>query len=136
MLSHWGSIEAVKMMWKVVMAFVFCMVTQTGKAADPGPAPAGVYTLMKLSSGRLIGLGKLEIRGKTYRVGETAEFAPFTQDNAGQITWSAGLSFLPTGWTLGKSTYTGLNPKGQPLIKIYYTSARGAAEVIDCVKEK
>jgi hypothetical protein len=135
MLSPSGRIEAVKTMLKVLMAMAFCLLGQTAKAADPGPAPAGVYTLMKISSGKLINLGELEIKGKTYRVGETGAFAAFTQDAAGQITWSAGLDIMPAGWKLGKSIYTGRNPEGQPLIRIHYTSARGAAEVIDCVKE-
>jgi len=91
---------------------------------------------MKISSGSLIGLGTLEIRGKTYRVGEEGAFAPFTQDGSGNITWSAGLDIMPAGWKLGTSIYKGLNKQGKPLIEIHYTSPRNAAEVIDCVKEK
>lgn len=91
---------------------------------------------MKISGSSLINLGPLEIKGGTYRVGDDKTFAPFTQDAAGTITWSAGLNFMPDGWKLGKSTYVGLDEFKKPLIRINYMSPRQAAEVIDCVKEK
>jgi len=91
---------------------------------------------MKISGGSLIGLGTLEIKAGTYRVGDDKTFAPFTQDAAGNITWSAGLNIMPDGWKLGKSTFVGLDEFKHPMIKINYMSPRQAAEVIDCVKEK
>ena len=118
-----------------VIAIACSLLSPVAKAADAAPAPAGVYTLAKIGGGRLMSLGTMEIKGQTYRVNEEGKFAPFTQDGAGNITWSAGLDILPEGWKLGKST-VGKDEQGRPLIKIHYTSPRGAAEVIDAVKEK
>jgi hypothetical protein len=101
----------------------------------PGPVREGVYTMMKISGGSLMGLGDLEIRGTTYQAAGEGGFKPFTIDGRGNITWSAGLNIMPDGWKLGTSTYT-KDEKGRPLIKIYYTSPRGALEVIDALKEK
>jgi len=115
----------------VLAAFAFLLLSSEAEAA----APDGVYTLMKISGGSLMNLGTLEIKGQTYRLNEEGQFAPFTEDEAGNITWSAGLDILPDGWKLGKST-VGKDSQGKPLIEIRYTSPRGAAEVIDAVKEK
>ncbi len=118
-----------------------CLVLNLPLLADPpvagvpGPVREGTYTMMKISSGRLMGLGDLEIRGATYQAAGEGGFKPFTIAAAGTITWSAGLNIMPDGWKLGKSIYT-KDEKGRPLIKIYYTSPRGAAEVIDALKEK
>jgi hypothetical protein len=105
------------------------------KPGNPGPVVEGVYTMMKISGGSLIGLGDLEVRGTTYQAAGEGGFKPFTIDGSGFITWSAGLNIMPDGWKLGKSVYT-KDEKGRPLIQIYYTSPSNAAEVIDALKEK
>ena len=133
-----GPVSRVCLMALFAMA---CFVTHSAlKAEDPkpgrpGPVVEGVYTMMKISGGSLIGLGDLEIRGATYQVVGEGGFKPFTIDGSGYITWSAGLNIMPDGWKLGKSVYT-KDEQGKPLIQIYYTSPRGAAEVIDALKEK
>jgi hypothetical protein len=119
-----------------VVGLVWAMGSPPVTAGAPGPVPDGVYNLNKISSGRLMGLGTLEIKGTSYRVGDDKSFAPFTLDAGGNITWSAGLNFMPEGWKLGTSTFIGLDEFKRPLIKIHYLSPRSAAEVIDCVKEK
>lgn len=91
---------------------------------------------MKISGGYLINLGVLEIRDSTYRFDETEEFALFKIDAAGNIQWSAGLSFFPPNWKHTSSKFDGLNGDGQPIISIRYVSASGNSEVIDAVKEK
>jgi hypothetical protein len=105
------------------------------KPGNPGPVVEGVYTMMKISGGSLIGLGDLEIRGTTYQAAGEGGFKPFTIDGSGFVTWTAGLNIMPDGWKLGKSVYT-KDEKGRPLIQIYYTSPSNAAEVIDALKEK
>lgn len=104
--------------------------------AEKGPVPEGVYTLMKISGGSLINLGTLEIRQKTYRVGDAGAFQPFTIDEKGGITWSKGLDFLPDGWKHESSEFAGNDSQGRPLIKIRYRSARGTPDLIDAVREK
>jgi hypothetical protein len=123
-----------------LFAMVWLLVPRVLKAEDPkpgnpGPVVEGVYTMMKISGGSLIGLGDLEIHGTTYQAAGEGGFKPFTIDGSGFITWTAGLNIMPDGWKLGKSVYT-KDEKGRPLIQIYYTSPRGAAEVIDALKEK
>lgn len=127
----------------VVRALVVCglalgalWAVPAALAAEKGPIPDGVYTLMKISGGDLINLGTLEIRQQTYRTGDDKEFAPFTIDAKGGITWSKGLSFLPNGWKHESSSYAGPDNKGRPLIKIHYKSARGTLDLIDALKEK
>lgn len=104
-------------------------------AAD-APIPEGEYNCHKISGAQLIHLATLEIKGSTYRFSKEEQFAPFTVDKNKEITWSKGVSFLPDGWKLGVSKYEGPNSQGEPRLTIRYTSARGAAEVIDAVKEK
>lgn len=121
----------------IAVAFIlmaFPPSSPVAKAADAGP-PEGEYNCHKISSGQLIGLGTLDIRGKTYRVGKEDAFAPFTMDGAGNITWSAGINFMPDGWKILSSAYKGLTKEGQPLIIINYQSKSGNNEVMDCVKE-
>ncbi|MFN8656597.1 MAG: hypothetical protein U0105_09680 [Candidatus Obscuribacterales bacterium] len=57
-------------------------------------------------------------------------------DASGGIVWTGSLTGLPDGWKLKPAKYVGPDYKGHPLIRIYYTSDRGAAEVIDATKEK
>lgn len=108
---------------------------EEAKAGLPGPVVEGVYTLMKISGGSLIGLGELEIRGQTYQAAGEGGFKPFTIDGSGNITWSAGLNIMPDGWKLEQSVYT-KDGKGRPLIRIHYRSPRGARDIIDALKEK
>lgn len=100
-----------------------------------GAPPNGVYNCQKIGQ-TYMGLGPLEIRGNTYRgIGDEGDFHPFTVDASGQITWSAGISGLPDGWTIRSSFYAGKDEKGHPLIKIYYRSKSGFSDLIDCVME-
>lgn len=106
------------------------------KLAGKGQPPDGKYQCNKISGSSYINLGTLEIKGKTYR-GFVAEgaFHPYTMDASGNITWTKGLEGMPDGWTLTTSNYAGPDETGKPLINIRYTSKRGAAEVIDAVRE-
>ena len=100
-----------------------------------GAPPNGVYTCQKIGQ-TYMGLGPLEIRGKTYRgIGKDGDFHPFTVDAAGQIAWSAGVAGLPKGWSIRSSYFAGKDAQGRPLIKIYYRSASGFNDLIDCVRE-
>lgn len=112
------------------------LVSSLSCSAADAPLPEGEYNCHKISGTQLIHLAMLEIKGSTYRFSKEAPFAPFTIDANKQITWSKGVSFLPDDWKLGASKYEGPNEAGQPRITIGYTSARGAAEVIDAVKER
>lgn len=109
------------------------------KPQGKGAPPAGIYNCEKISGSTYIGLGKIEIRGNTYRgIDEEGRgtFHPFSVDSSGSITWSHGLTGMPDGWSLKSSSYAGLDYKGRPLIKIYYTSKSGWNDLIDCVREK
>ncbi len=121
----------------IAVAFIlmaFPPSSQVTKAADGGP-PHVEYNCHKISSGQLIGLGTLDIRGKTYRVGKDDAFTSFALDGSGNITWSAGINFMPDGWKVLSSAYKGLTKEGQPLIIINYLRKSGNNEVMDCVKE-
>lgn len=111
-------------------------VTNADKTA--GAPPDGIYQCNKISVGKYIHIGTIEIRGRTYKgfSSQQGSFHPFTMDGSGNIVWTGGLTGFPDGWTLKPAKYVGLDYKGHPLLRIYYTSARGAAEVIDAVKEK
>lgn len=109
---------------------------ETGK----GKPPDGVYECHKLSGyvmggGHDIDLGKLEIRGNSYRgIESTGAMSPYTV-NGEQITWSNGIDGLPRGWSLVSSKYIGADERGRPLIRIFYRAAtRGALECIDCYR--
>jgi len=105
-------------------------------AAEKGPVPDGRYTLMKISVGSLINLGEIEIRKSTYRDEEEGKFKDFKISDEGEISWSKPLAFLPDGWKHVRSEFAGKDKMGRPMLRIYYESARGAAEVIDGIKEK
>lgn len=105
------------------------------KAPGLGAPPNGVYSCQKIGQ-TYMGLGPLEIRGKTYRgIGKEGGFHPFTVDAAGHITWSAGIAGLPKGWAIRSSYFAGKDAKGRPLVKIYYRSSSGFNDLIDCVLE-
>lgn len=106
------------------------------QAAEKGPVPDGVYTLMKISVGSLINLGEIEIRKSTYRDEEEGEFKDFKISDEGEIRWSKPLAFLPDGWKHVRSEFAGKDKSGRPMLKIYYKSARGASDVIDGIKEE
>lgn len=105
-------------------------------AAGNGAPPDGLYQCNKISGSSYINIGTLEIKGKTYR-GFVAEgpFHPYAMDASGAITWTSGLAGMPDGWKLQPAAYKGLDSAGKPLIEIRYTSARGAADVVDAVRE-
>lgn len=103
-----------------------------------GAPPDGLYTCNKISGRSYIHIGTIEIRGGTYKgfSSQQGSFHPFTIDGSGSIVWTAGLTGLPAGWTLKPGKYVGLDYRGRPLIRVYYNSDRGAAEVVDATKEK
>lgn len=105
------------------------------KQASQATPPNGKYVLQKIGGGMLLGLGTLEVRNGTYRWGDEGEFAPFTVDAQGNIVWSAGLKFLPDGWTHEFSKYAGLDSSGRPMLKIHYHSKSGAKDIIDGIIE-
>ncbi len=113
---------------------------QTPPAAEKGigAPPDGIYTCNKISVGKYIHIGTLEIRGNTYKgfSSQQGKFHPYTLSGSGDINWTGGLSSFPDGWTLKPGKYVGPDNNGHPRIRIYYTSDRGAAEVIDATKEK
>lgn len=100
-----------------------------------GAPPDGVYVCQKIGQ-TYMGLGNLDIRGNQYRgIGPDGGFHPFSVSGNGQITWSAGITGLPNGWTIRASFYAGLEHMGRPIIKIDYTSSSGWNDRIDCVRE-
>ena len=104
------------------------------KPAGLGAPPSGVYNAHKISpGGQLIGLGKLEIQGNTYRGIAGGPFHPYTVAGDGNITWSRGLTGMPDGWTYVRSVYVGKDYRGRPLIKVYYRSTSGWNDAFDCV---
>jgi hypothetical protein len=123
------------MLYCAVFTALFTCPSQT-EAAEKGPVPDGVYTLMKISVGSLINLGEIEIRKSTYRDEEEGEFKDFKISDKGEISWSKPLAFLPDGWKHVRSEFAGKDEGGRPMLKIYYQSARGASEVIDGIKEE
>ncbi len=84
----------------------------------------------------MINLGEIEIRKLTYRDEEKGKFKDFKLSDKGEITWSKPLAFLPEGWKHVRSEFAGKDEGGRPMIRIYYESARGTADVIDGIKEK
>ncbi len=118
-----------------ILCSLLCLDSQI-VAAEKGPIPDGVYTLMKISSGSLIGLGEIEFRKLTYRDEEKGKFKEYKIDDKGEITWSKPLAFLPDDWHHVRSEFAGKDSQGRPMIRIYYKSARGTADVIDGIKEK
>ena len=104
------------------------------KPAGLGAPPSGIYNAHKISpGGQLMGLGKLEIKGNTYRGIAGGPFSPFTVAGDGNITWSGGLTGMPNGWTYVRSVYVGKDYRGRPLIKVYYRSSSGWNDAFDCV---
>ncbi len=112
----------------------------TAQAGDVavGTPPDGLYQCNKISLRSYIHIGTIEIRGKTYKgfSSQQGGFHPYSMDGAGNITWTAGLTGMPDGWSLKPGKYVGPDSQGHPRIRIYYTSPRGAAEVVDATKEK
>ncbi|MBP7864019.1 hypothetical protein KA183_20205 [bacterium] len=114
--------------------------TQEAPATEKGigAPPDGIYTCNKISGRSYIHIGTIEIRGGTYKgfSSQQGSFHPYNLAASGDIVWTGGLSSFPTGWTLKPGKYVGPDSKGHPRIRVYYTSDRGAAEVIDATKEK
>lgn len=112
----------------------------TAQAGDVavGTPPDGLYQCNKISLRSYIHIGTIEIRGKTYKgfSSQQGSFHPYSMDGAGNITWTGGLTGMPDGWSLKPGKYVGPDSSGHPRIRIYYTSPRGAAEVVDATKEK
>jgi hypothetical protein len=121
-------------MCSLVSLMMFVWVAES-HGQDGKTIPEGDYTLMKLSGSSLINLGTLEIRKNTYRTDEKGKFEPFKVDAKGNITWTAGLAFLPDGWKHDYSKIT-TDSKGKSLVQIHYISGSGTKDCIDGVKEK
>ena len=116
--------------------FAMCMeCASQSKAAEKGPVPDGVYTLMKISGASLINLGEIEIRNSTYRDEEDGKFKEFKINDKGGISWSKPLAFLPDGWKHIRSEFAGKDEAGRPMLRIFYESARGTSDVIDGIME-
>lgn len=111
---------------------------ETSTEKGIGAPPDGIYTCNKISGRSYIHIGTIEIRGGTYKgfSSQQGAFHPYKLDGSGSIVWTGGLTSLPEGWTLKPGKYVGPDYKGHPRIRVYYTSNRGAAEVIDATKEK
>ena len=115
-----------------------------GKIAEPGLEADGVYSCGKEVSGKFVELGKLELKGRTYRTfspGDTLpkekkEFYSFTTDGKGRLQWSASFGFLShsTHMAGGTSTYS-LDDTGNPSILINYSDNHAPTFMI-CSKEK
>ena len=104
------------------------------KTEGLGAPPSGIYNAHKISpGGQLMGLGKLEIQGNTYRGIAGGSLSPYTVAGDGNITWSRGLTGMPEGWTYVRSVYVGKDYRGRPLIKVYYRSTSGWNDAFDCV---
>jgi len=103
-----------------------------------GAPPDGLYTCNKISGRSYIHIGTIEIRGGTYKgfSSQQGSFHPYSLSGSGDIVWTGGLTSLPEGWTLKPGKYVGPDSSGHPRIRVFYTSNRGAAEVIDATKEK
>jgi hypothetical protein len=121
----------------LILAGMFLIAPSAIHAGDSKTPPDGVYNCCKISGSSLINLGTIEIKNGTYRglVAE-GEFHKFTVDATGNITWSAGLAGFPDGWKVTGSKYLGPDKSTKkPLMKVYYTSARGTADEIDAMQE-
>ena len=112
-----------------------CLPASADDAKALGAPPDGAYNCIKISGDQLISLGKLEIRGRTYRGMAGGEFAPFTLDADNAMVLGKGLTGMPDGWTLLSVKYTGNDKEGRPLIKIAYRSKSGFNDLIDAVME-
>lgn len=109
-----------------------------GTEKGVGAPPDGIYTCNKISGRSYIHIGTIEIRGRTYKgfSSQQGSFHPYSMNASGDMIWTGGLTGMPDGWTIKPAKYVGPDSQGHPLIRVYYSSARGAAEVIDATKEK
>lgn len=112
-----------------------CASTSADESKALGAPPDGSYNCIKISGDQLISLGKLEIKGRTYRGMAGGEFAPFTLDADNAMVLSKGLTGMPDGWKITSVKYTGKDKEGRPLIKIAYRSKSGSGDLIDAVME-
>ncbi len=106
-----------------------------GRAPDAGLGfpPGGIYDCNMLSGGMLIHIGKLEIRGNTYRGFSAAGPFHTLGANGSNLVLSGGLSGMPDGFRLTSCSYVGKDSVGRPLIKIRYIGQSNAHDVIDAV---
>lgn len=106
-----------------------------GRAPDAGLGfpPGGIYDCNMLSGGMLIHIGKLEIRGNTYRGFSAAGPFHTLGANGNNLVLSGGLSGMPDGFKLTSCSYVGKDSVGRPLIKIRYIGQSNAHDVIDAV---
>jgi hypothetical protein len=114
-------------------------------AAEPGPEADGVYGCGKGGKDKkYVELGKLEIKGRTYRTWSTKdtlphekrEFQSFKTDGKGKIEWSVAFDFLGSNTHMagGTSEYS-VGADGKPSILINYSENHSGTFMI-CSKEK
>ncbi|MEO7053687.1 MAG: hypothetical protein ABI191_01825 [Rhizomicrobium sp.] len=107
------------------------------EAATGKSLPAGMYACQIWSGSMLMTLGKVEIKGATYRGPSntpTGPFKPLVIDAAGMMSWSPNFSQLAsTGAVITRSRISGT--PAQPAFTVEYTTGRGYRESMDCTKE-
>lgn len=108
-------------------------------AAQPraGALPDGRYTCQIWIGSMLSTLGKVDIKGRTYRGPSQAPsgaFKPLNIDSSGKINWSPTFSQLAAaGATITDSRVSGTAAK--PAFEVNYTTARGYKESMECTRE-
>jgi len=99
--------------------------------------PDGRYTCQIWIGSMLSSLGKVDIKGRSYRGPShtpSGAFKPLKMDGAGNIDWSPKFSQLSaTGATINGSRVSGTAAK--PAFEIDYTTARGYKESMECTRE-
>jgi hypothetical protein len=130
--------------WRVVTSvFLFAFAFTLLAAMEPGPEADGVYSCGKSDKDKYVELGKLELKGRTYRTwsekdtlpSEKREFRSFKTDGKGNIQWAEAFAFLSHDAHIagGTSTYS-VGSGEKPSILINY-SENHATTFMVCQKE-
>ncbi|MCC7527286.1 MAG: hypothetical protein IT342_02115 [Candidatus Melainabacteria bacterium] len=99
-----------------------------------GAIPDGAWVCHKISGSIDLLLGKLEVKGGSYRgIESQGGFTPFGKDADGNVTMPAGLVGLPTGWKVMRITYHGGDSRHER-IEIHCRNASGSYEIIEGVR--
>lgn len=106
-------------------------------AATGKTLPNGLYTCQIWSGSMLMTLGKVEIKGATYRGPAhtlSGPYKPLKIDGAGQMTWTPNFSQLAsTGAVITGSRISGT--AAAPAFTVEYKTGRGYNESMDCTRE-